>query len=646
MQYSRISKIADRLSGGIVLTVLFYSNLSHGAARPFSLFLTHALIVLGIFLQIPLIFSKKNYLCDFPSFFLIPASIFFAFLLLIVTQCFYGSRVLETGVGTVNLYATFSSFIQLLCYFFFFILCVRFASQPQNVEKFIFGMAILVFGVTIWGITERFMGRQLFGPQNLRQDSFGPFVNPNHYGAFVGLSLPLLVAYFYDRCRQMQTFEFPRRHFFRSLAMTLDSGIFFLIFLIALQLAGCFLSGSRVAAILLLSSFLFYWILLSLRRRFKFFGVAGLVILAASFLVVQSVGLETTLRTFGFDSLKAAVAERLQLTKESLGIFFQYPVLGSGLGTYPFISPQVITVMSDSLEWHHAHNDYAELLSEAGALGFFLFISTLAAILFYGLRHFRDYTSSWPRVILIQAAFSIFNIAVLEAVDFPLKIPSLASLFLIQLALFFCAHDKKPSPKPLGSVVRWALALIYLGTAVFLSVWSVKDYQSLRLTHARENRVENLEKAIEWQPINAKQWYELGLAYSDFSKKKAVEAFRMAVDLSPTSARYWFSLGRLEYEEGDRRQGLLSLEKAVAWAPYRSGYLLHLIAVYLKESEESKTAEEKNANLSAVKKLSVKLSRMKIFPSADEQKHWMGGYYRDKFQELILQWNLNGRVAS
>lgn len=649
-----IARIARMISGGIVLSALFSPSLFAGSGPSSPLLFTRLLIVLGILFQIPLLFSKENYFDDFPSFFLILASLFSAFLSVIAIQCFYGLRISQIGVGSVNTHVTFSFLAQLAYYFLFFILCLKFFSRREGFEQLTFCMAILVFGITLWGIAERFMGRELLGPDHPQQDSFGPFVNPNHYSAFIGLSLPLFFGHLHQRYIQTQRSQKnPPFLPWKMILSFLDSGAPFLILLTALALAGCFLSGSRLGAILISFSSVLYCIMTA-TRRFKPLGLAGLLIVAGFLLVVQPVGLGETFRTFGFDSLKAAVAERLQVSKESLGIFRLYPLLGSGLGTYGFISPKVITVLSDSVEWDHAHNDYVELLAETGAVGFLLFISTLGALFFYGLQELRNRPSAWSRPILLQSALAIFNIAVMEAADFPLKIPSLALLFIVQCALIFSVYDKKANPKPYSFVAQWGLTAIYCCAALFLSGWAVKDYQSAQLVQNPENREQNLEEAAQLQPLNSRHWYELGLEYlraetahrpeSNLRQKKALEAFRRAAELSPTYGRYWFSLGGLEYQQGYRNQGIESLEKAVAWAPYKTGYLLHLIAIYLKESEASETVEERNWNLNRAKGLFDRLSRMKTFPSLEVQKHWMGGY-AEKMAEYQLQWNPNKKVA-
>ncbi len=655
---SRISEIINAASRWIVPAILFYSTLSAGEPRALTLFSTRFLTFFGFFLHLPSLFSKKNDFTSFPSALLAPVLLFSVFLLLGVFQIFSGLNIFHIQVGSVNPYATHSSLAQLASYFVFFALCIRFVSRPENLEKLLFLLALLVSGVTIWGIAERFLGRQFFGTDNPLQDSFGPFVNPNHYSAFIGLSLPLFWNALLNRLIPHEASLSNRPAggqpllFWKKILNFLDSGILFLLFLIALAVAGCFLSGSRLGALLIVFSLFFQGIVFSLNHRsvLKAFGLAAGVISAAAILVILPAGLGAVFRTFGWDSLVAAWTERLQVSGDSLGIFFQYPLLGAGLGTYGFISSKWV-VLSDSVTWVHAHNDYVELLAETGLAGSLLLLTAFGALIFVSLRDFSNH-SLHSRSIRIQALFAVFNIAVMELADFPLKVPAVALLFSAQLALLTWRIARTDDLRSLRRSAQYSLGAIFLVAAIFFMDWTVKDYQAARLAQSVTDRIQNLEKAVQIQPSNAEYWYQLGLEYLKAkpdapgrdSKARAVEAFRNAVHLSPTYPRYWFSLGGVEYHAGLRKQGLESLEQAADWAPHKSGYLLHLIALYLKASEESSTAEEKNLNLNKAKELSKRLNRMKTFPGEQDQRHWMGDAY-EKFAGCALEWNLNRKAG-
>ena len=60
---------------------------------------------------------------------------------------------------------------------------------------------------------------------------------------------------------------------------------------------------------------------------------------------------------------------RLNIDRDEFRMFLKKPVLGWGLGTFPVVYPQFRTFYTNSFV-NEAHNDYLQLLTEMGLLGF------------------------------------------------------------------------------------------------------------------------------------------------------------------------------------------------------------------------------------------------------------------------------------
>ncbi len=636
-----------KCAGWALVAVLFYSSLADGGARPLPIFITRVLILASVLTQIPLIFTKENYWADFAAYLKMPALLALVFLMAVAVQCFFGSKmILEKGIGTINAYATIASFIQLLFYGFFFIAAWQFLSSGKNIDKLILFLAVLVSVVTVWGLAERFAGRDLIGFDHPAQDSFGPFVNPNHYSAFTVLTLPLFLAQIHYRLKRNQA-----GFSWKGALNFVDSSIPFFIFLTALVFAGCFLCGARVGAAVLLALVLIYFITPDLRRHYKpLLLMVAFAFVIAFFLLGSTRGLESALRIFSLESLKAAAAERYQVAQESLQIFAQFPLGGSGLGTYAFISPKAVSVLSDTVAWEHVHNDFIELLAETGVLGFLLLGCVFIFMLVSSLRAVGNQLSLWKRFLFFQAVFALAGFALMEFADFALKIPAIALIFLVQLALLMHPHDPKTLIRPLSRPAKTFTTFFFLGAVFLLGRWSWNDYQAYEHTQAKENRIQSLESAVLLQPRNSDYWYQLGVENlketSDASKTRALEAFQEAVRLSPTYPRYWFALGKLNYEEGRILPAADSLERASAWAPHHSGYLLYLIAFYLAAADKSEDETEKILYDDQAKITFRKLERFKTFPSEAQQVRWMGQVYAKKFQQFLPYWKIQRKVNS
>jgi O-antigen ligase len=125
---------------------------------------------------------------------------------------------------------------------------------------------------------------------------------------------------------------------------------------------------------------------------------------------------------------------RLDITKDSLRMFFQRPVLGWGLGTFPTIYPHYRSFYTN-LFINEAHNDYAQLLVETGLVGFGLMLWFLVSLYRYGLPTSRRWEFQWDWAVSLAALLGCTGILVHSFVDFNLQIPANAALFYVLCGL-------------------------------------------------------------------------------------------------------------------------------------------------------------------------------------------------------------------
>jgi O-antigen ligase len=111
-------------------------------------------------------------------------------------------------------------------------------------------------------------------------------------------------------------------------------------------------------------------------------------------------------------------------------IWRDFPFFGTGLGTFGSISSMYKTTL-DQVLYTHAHNDYLELLSNTGLVGFIL------VALFFGL-YFKIIIKAWLKrnndyvvCLGLGGICSILGMLVYSLLDFNLQIPANALLFFI-----------------------------------------------------------------------------------------------------------------------------------------------------------------------------------------------------------------------
>lgn len=198
--------------------------------------------------------------------------------------------------------------------------------------------------------------------------------------------------------------------------------------------ATIFLSGSRGGmAAFAVQSAIFFWLLFRERTR------NGVVLLLGGFLLfaLASIawigGSEVSSRLSTLNPTKhsdVSTSFRLAIDKDSVQMFSKRPLLGWGLGTFPTVYPQFRSFYTNSFV-NAAHNDYLQLLTETGLLGFAIAIWFLLAAIRPAIRKLRNWPSDVNGAVAVAALLGITGILVHSFVDFNLQVPANAMLFYV-----------------------------------------------------------------------------------------------------------------------------------------------------------------------------------------------------------------------
>src|SRR5262249_16884045 len=110
-------------------------------------------------------------------------------------------------------------------------------------------------------------------------------------------------------------------------------------------------------------------LIMILRREKGKALVAGASVLAVALAMVSWLGVRQILQRFSaMQSLEVSDSKRVAMARGTWHIFFDRPVLGTGLGTIQVVYPPYETLF-DGKVVNHSHNDYLEALAETGLLG-------------------------------------------------------------------------------------------------------------------------------------------------------------------------------------------------------------------------------------------------------------------------------------
>jgi O-antigen ligase len=125
---------------------------------------------------------------------------------------------------------------------------------------------------------------------------------------------------------------------------------------------------------------------------------------------------------------------RFTIDRDCLRMLRQKPFLGWGLGTFPVVYPQFRTFYT-SFFVNQAHNDYLQLLVEAGIAGFGIAVWFLV-LTFRGARaKLQNWTETVNGTLTVAALLGCIGILVHSFLDFNLQIPANAALFYALCAI-------------------------------------------------------------------------------------------------------------------------------------------------------------------------------------------------------------------
>jgi len=279
-----------------------------------------------------------------------------------------------------------------------------------------FGMAVALFAIA-QSFTSNGMLYWVRTP-HFSSTIYGPYANRNHYAGLMEMLAPLSLAVCFSRRA--------------SAGKRLAAG-----FAALLMSASILLSGSRGGAAAFVAEMIFLGIITSgLRKRKILDWRAGLLFVAlAAFLVWIDVSPALTRWTAIEGELQAG---RAAIAKDCWHMFLQRPVLGWGLGAFPYVYPEFRSFYTDYLI-NQAHNDYLQILVETGipgtiAMAWFIFALYRQALRKLGVVRSKssiDFGSS----ARLAALTGCTGLLVHSLVDFNLHIPANAALFFVLCAV-------------------------------------------------------------------------------------------------------------------------------------------------------------------------------------------------------------------
>jgi O-antigen ligase len=295
-------------------------------------------------------------------------------------------------------------------------------------------VAVMTVGVleSLYGMFEFFSGHRHIlhvAAENLVSAAMGTFINRNHFAGYLLMGIPLSMGFLFSR----EANRAGRPRGWRHWVSSLDGKTLLLGFGVMVMILGLLFSASRMGILSLLLSFSL--ISLSFRSPWKrrSFSRGSILILGLAILWAAWIGLDAVINRFFTAS--EGLEGRWVFWVDTFQIFKDFPIFGSGLGTYLQIFPMYRSFYTQGFV-SHAENDFLQLASEVGVVGFGL----LSVVFFYlfmkalsGIRSLPDHEPG--RYIAIGGLVGILALMFHSLVERNIQVPSNAFLYTFIFAL-------------------------------------------------------------------------------------------------------------------------------------------------------------------------------------------------------------------
>ncbi|NWG04655.1 MAG: O-antigen ligase family protein [Syntrophaceae bacterium] len=295
-------------------------------------------------------------------------------------------------------------------------------------------MTIMMMGVveTLYGIYEFFSGHRhvlYLDFSDSLSSVTGTFINRNQLAGYLSMVIPLSIGFLFSR----EVWQRGRSLGWRHQLTSLDGKTFLIGFSVIVMILGLLFSASRMGIVSLLLSFSLFSLLFRSHEKGQTFSKTSILILGLAILWAAWIGLDAVVSRFftTTEDLKT----RWNIWVDTFQILKDFPLLGSGLGTFLQIFPMYRSFHTRGLVTH-AENDFLQLASEVGILGIGLLIVLILYFFVRAVTRIRSLSYKEPeRYLGMGGVVGILALMFHSLVERNIQMPANAFLYVILWAI-------------------------------------------------------------------------------------------------------------------------------------------------------------------------------------------------------------------
>lgn len=355
--------------------------------------------------------------------------------------------VAPAGTLSLDPFSTKFAVIKLVLYLIFFAAALRFVVTAKRFRRV--AITLIVFGalIAVFAIFQKLVNPEnIYGTRRTVQAStFGPFINGHHFAALMEMILGLSLGLLYGK------------------SVKKELRVLFLIAAVLMGIA-IIMTSSRGGLLSLFGVLAMVTIFAFLRKKKKaadgereenFAGQKKLLLLGGGLAFVLLIaggslllGSDSALfRGLGIEAAGTDVSNgRLHFWYVALQIFKDNFLLGVGLDAFGVAFTRYDT-WNGAFRIEQAHNDYLQIMADAGILGLACILGFIYLLFRQGIRIVTSTRDRFRYSVATGALAGCFGVLIHSFFDFPLRTPANAFVFLTLAALALVSVEKNATAK-------------------------------------------------------------------------------------------------------------------------------------------------------------------------------------------------------
>ncbi|MBI4166751.1 MAG: O-antigen ligase family protein [Acidobacteria bacterium] len=335
---------------------------------------------------------------------------------------------------------TWLGLVKFLAYIAAFVLAAHVSDLRRNRSMLVAVLILLGLVEAAYGIVQYLTGWQQIFTYVKKfdlEEATGTFINRNHYAGHLEMVIPFVLAaafYAFNKwVRHRHAIHTTMEGEERSSAA---QQLLFYMFLLTLLVVAMVFSRSRAGILVTVLTIAFLSALahVKVRRKGWLLGMMGFFGVVAVY--ATWIGLGPVLARFEMmsDPGYVTIEGRFAIWKDTVRLIRDFPLFGSGLGTFEIVYRQYQTTQLEYVV-DHAHNDYLEFAANTGFLGAALLFIPIFYLLVRMIFAFLEDRHSYRRSITLGCIGGTLAILLHSLADFNLQIPANALVFAVILGI-------------------------------------------------------------------------------------------------------------------------------------------------------------------------------------------------------------------